>query len=37
MAKLVSMDPSEIIEGNIIIEDENHKYVPMCRKCMQET
>lgn len=37
MAKLISLDESEVIEGNIIIEDENHKYVPMCRKCMNET
>lgn len=37
MAKLISLDESEVIEGNIIIEDENHKYVPICRKCMNET
>ena len=30
MAKLVSDDDSEIIEGNIVIEDETHHYVPMC-------
>ena len=36
MAKLISKDNSEIIEGNIIIEDENHQYVPMCRKCMND-
>lgn len=37
MAKLVSDDDSEIIEGNIVIEDETHHYVPMCRKCMCNT
>ena len=37
MAKLISLDESEVIEGNIIIEDENHKYVPMCLKCINET
>lgn len=37
MAKLISKYDSEIIEGNIIIEDENHQYVPMCRKCMNGT
>lgn len=34
MAKLVVSDPNEIIECNIIIEDEDHKYIPVCRKCM---
>lgn len=37
MAKLISKDNDEIIEGNIIIEDEDHQYVPMCRKCMNST
>jgi thymidine kinase len=36
MAKLVSSDPTEILEGNIIIEDEDHQFVPVCRKCMYE-
>lgn len=33
LAKLVSLDGS-IPAGNIIIEDDNHKYIPICRKCM---
>ncbi|MCM1219790.1 MAG: hypothetical protein NC548_35415 [Lachnospiraceae bacterium] len=34
MAKLITTDPNEKLDGNVVIEDENHKYVPMCRKCM---
>lgn len=34
MAKLITLDPNEEIDGNVVIEDEKHKYVPMCRKCM---
>ena len=36
MAKLVSKNPNEKFTGNIIIEDENHRYVPLCRKCMND-
>lgn len=34
MAKLFVTDPNEDLVGNIIIEDENHRYIPVCRKCM---
>lgn len=35
MAKLIVLDGSPIpADSNIIIEDDNHKYVPMCRRCM---
>lgn len=34
MAKLITLDPNEELDGNVVIEDEKHKYVPMCRKCM---
>lgn len=33
LAKLICKDKSEVIRGNIIIEDENHRYIPVCRKC----
>lgn len=35
MHKLVCLNKDEYdkLRTNIIIEDENHKYVPMCRKC----
>lgn len=34
MAKLIVTNPEEDLQDNIIIEDENHRYVPVCRKCM---
>ena len=37
-AKLICTDGSDSkSSGNIFIEDENHKYVPMCRKCMMSS
>lgn len=36
MMKLVSKNPQESFDDNIIIEDDNHKYVPMCRKCFNK-
>lgn len=39
MAKLTISDSSAPINShnNVIIEDNNHKYVAMCRKCMYES
>lgn len=34
MAKLVCTNPNEEFSDNVIIEDENHRYIPLCRKCM---
>lgn len=37
MAKLICTDPNGTpIDSNIVIEDETHKFVPVCRKCMHE-
>lgn len=36
MAKLIVTNPDEDLKDNIIIEDENHRYVPVCRKCMYD-
>lgn len=33
MMKLVLTNPEENLSDNVIIEDENHKYVSVCRKC----
>lgn len=36
MAKLISDDPSEILDCNVVIEDDMHHYYPMCRKCIRK-
>lgn len=34
-AKLISTSDCDQIDSNIFIEDDNHKYIPLCRKCMK--